>query len=58
MKIENEEIEIVGDDLWINGELITNYGAEEWFVFLDNNIQKEFETLEEAVKCCLEESHD
>lgn len=58
MKIENATIEFKGNNIWINGDLITIYGDEEWFVFLDNNIQKEFETLEEAVKCCLEQSHD
>lgn len=48
-----------GDDVWVNGDLISKCdGDEEWIAFLDNKIQKEFETLEQAVTYCLEQAND
>ncbi|VXA58240.1 conserved hypothetical protein [Acinetobacter proteolyticus] len=57
MKIENAKIEFKGDDIWINGDLISKCGGDEWWAFLDDE-QKEFDTLEEAAKYCLEKAND
>lgn len=52
-------VELDGDDIWVNGDLISKCdGDEEWTAFLDNNVQKEFETLEQAVTYCLEQAND
>lgn len=57
--IEVESMEFDGDDIWLNGDLISrsNYTGK-WNAFLDNDAGGEFETLEQAVAYCLEQSHD
>lgn len=43
------------DDVWVGSALISKCGgSDEWAAFLDNNVEKEFETLEQAVTYCLE----
>lgn len=56
---EIENIEFDGDDIWISGDLIARCPFKgTWTVFLDNDVQKVFETLEQAVAFCLEQSHE
>ncbi|EOG9265795.1 hypothetical protein ACLK9X_001485 [Acinetobacter baumannii] len=33
-------------------------GNDEWTAYLDNDVEKEFETLEQAVTYCLEQAND
>ncbi|MDC4584725.1 hypothetical protein NQ814_08460 [Acinetobacter baumannii] len=52
-------VEFDGDDVWIGSVLISRYfGNEEWTAFLDNDVEKEFETLELAVTYCLEHNNE
>lgn len=52
-------VELDGDDVWVNGDLISKCGGyENWTAFLDNDVEKEFETLEQAVTYCLEQAND
>lgn len=54
MKIKNAEVEIDGDDIWINGDLISrSLFRDIWILYQDNDIQNKFDTLEEAAKHCL-----
>ncbi|WP_171194719.1 hypothetical protein [Acinetobacter sp. A47] len=56
MNIENAKIEFDGDDIWINCNLISKCGWDgKWFAFLGDE-EKEFDTLEEAAKYCLEKA--
>ncbi|AUM27170.1 hypothetical protein ACT4VJ_14530 [Acinetobacter baumannii] len=52
-------VEFDGDDVWIGSVLISKcFGNEEWTAFLDNDVEKEFETLELAVTYCLEHNNE
>lgn len=52
-------VKLDGDDVWVNGDLISKCGGNEnWTAFLDNDVEKEFETLEQAVTYCLEQAND
>ncbi|MBD0511895.1 hypothetical protein [Acinetobacter baumannii] len=47
------------DDVWIGSVLISKCGGnDEWTAYLDNDVEKEFETLEQAVTYCLEQAND
>ncbi|MGE2992128.1 hypothetical protein ACQH6E_01820 [Acinetobacter baumannii] len=47
------------DDVWIGRVLISKCGGnDEWTAYLDNDVEKEFETLEQAVTYCLEQAND
>ncbi len=58
IEIDDSRVRFNGDDVWVNGDLISRCDFDDvWTAFLDNDIRKEFETLEEAVKYCLEQGH-
>lgn len=44
-----------GDDVWLGSVLISKCGDDEgWTAYLDNDAEKEFETLEQAISYCME----
>ncbi len=56
--IEAQKVKFDGDDVWVNGDLISRCAfTGNWTAFLDN-VDEEFETLEQAVAYSLEQSHD
>lgn len=58
VKVEST-VKFDGDDVWVGGALISKCGGnDEWAAFLDNNVEKEFETLEQAVTYCLEYNNE
>lgn len=58
IEIDDSKVRFDGDDVWVNGDLISRCDFDDvWTAFLGGGIEKEFETLEEAVKYCLEQSH-
>lgn len=52
-------VQFDNDDVWVGSVLISKCGGnDEWTAFLDNDVDKEFETLEQAVTYCLEQVND
>ncbi|MEQ1064617.1 hypothetical protein ABLB96_15170 [Acinetobacter sp. XH1741] len=49
-------VEFDGNDIWLNGDLISKCDVEDkWLVFGDIDTKSGFESLEEAIKFCLEQ---
>ncbi|MDV7581540.1 hypothetical protein R4795_15035 [Acinetobacter baumannii] len=52
-------VQFDGDDVWLGSVLISKCGDDErWTAYLDNDAEKEFESLEHAVTYCLEQAND
>lgn len=57
--IEAQDVRFDNDDVWVGKTMISQCGGDEsWWLFGDDNFEKEFETLEAAVAFCLEGNHE
>ena len=57
--IESQNVRFSDDDVWVGRTMISKCGGDDsWWLFGDDDLEKEFETLEQAVAFCLEQSHE